>query len=154
MRRSVPHSAPRSKPDGFALVIAIAAILLGSALMMSAFGRVRAHGTVARAGTMRRLAATVAETAAWTVMTNTNVSTLREDPIGTVRRTASVTRNGTVTVTLARTGTTLVWIVADASILRGAQRARYRVGVTVTFPRDTTLTTLVPIPGRAWVELF
>lgn len=139
---------------GFALLIVLAAILMASALMLATLFRVQSDSALARSGTLRRIAVVAAESAIWTTVDNTDGATLRALPIGTVRTSSTIDGDATITVTLTRTGTTFVWIVADASILRGAQRARHRVGITVALARDTTRVKLSPLVGRAWVEAF
>ncbi len=140
--------------NGFALLIALAAILIASALMLAAQYSVQSDITLSRAGTLRRLATVASETAAWTAVENITAAILRADSIGTVRRSLVVNGFDTTTVVLIKTDTTFAWLVADASILRGSQRARHRVGVTLVIPRDTMRMTLVTIAGRAWVEAF
>ncbi|MGI8547404.1 MAG: hypothetical protein ACR2M1_08710 [Gemmatimonadaceae bacterium] len=140
--------------NGFALLIALAAILIASALMLAAQYSVQSDITLSRAGTLRRLAAVASETAAWNAVENITAAIVRGDSIGSVRKSIVVNGSDTTTVVLIKTDTTFAWLVADASILRGSQRARHRVGVTLVIPRDTMRMTLVPIAGRAWVEAF
>lgn len=140
--------------NGFALLIALAAILIASALMLAAQYSVQSDITLSRAGTLRRLAAVASETAAWNAIDNITAAIVRGDSIGSVRKSIVVNGSDTTTVVLIKTDTTFAWLVADASILRGSQRARHRVGVTLVIPRDTMRMTLVPIAGRAWVEAF
>ncbi len=140
--------------NGFALLIALAAILIASALMLAAQYSVQSDITLSRAGTVRRLAAVASETAAWNAVDNITAAIVRGDSIGSVRKSIVVNGSDTTTVVLIKTDTTFAWLVADASILRGSQRARHRVGVTLVIPRDTMRMTLVPIAGRAWVEAF
>lgn len=140
--------------SGFALLIVLGAILMASALILAALFSVQSDSALARSGTLRRIAVVAAERAIWTTVDNTDATTLRALPVGTVRRSSIVDGEATITVTLTRTDTTFVWIVADASILRGAQRARHRAGITVALARDTTRMKLLPLAGRAWVEAF
>ncbi|MGI8509011.1 MAG: hypothetical protein ACR2MQ_06770 [Gemmatimonadaceae bacterium] len=139
---------------GFALLIVLAAILMASALVLATLFRVQSDSAIARSGTLRRIAVVAAESAIWTTVDNTDAATLRALPIGAVKTSSALDGDTTITVTLTRTDTTFVWIVADASILRGAQRARHRVGITVALARDTTRVKPLPLAGRAWVEAF
>lgn len=143
----------RRRP-GFALLIALAAILIASALTLATVFRVQSDSALARSGTLRRIVAVAAESAIWTTVDNTDPAMLRTLPIGTVTRSGITDGDATVAVTLTRTDTTFVWIVADASILRGDKRARHRVGITVVLAKDTTRVKLLPLAGRAWVEAF
>lgn len=140
--------------QGFALIMALAAILLASALMVAVNYRVQADSALARSGTLRRLVIVAAETATWTAIDAADVAMLRADPIGTTRRSVATDGLDSTLVTVTKTDTSTVWIVANASILRGSQRARHSVGVSVVIPRDTARTALVPLAGKAWVESF
>lgn len=144
----------RHRRPGFALLIALAAILIGSALMMATFFRVQSDSALARSGTLRRIVDVAAERAIWTTVDNTDPRMLRALPIGTVIRSAATDGDATIAVTLTRTDTMFVWIVVDASILRGAQRARHRAGISVALARDTTRVRLLPLAARAWVDAF
>lgn len=139
---------------GFALLIAMAAVLIASALTLATLFRVQSDSVIARSGTLRRLAAVATESAVWMTVDTANATTLRTLPSGTATRSTITDASSTISVTLTRTDTAFVWIVADVSILRGVLRARHRAAVTVVLPRDTTLTHLMPLPGRAWVESF
>lgn len=144
----------RHRRSGFALLIALAAILIGSALMLAALFRVQSDSALARSGTLRRIATVAAETAIWATVDHADARSLRAMPVGTVTRSVIIDGEITIAVTLTRTDTAFVWIVADASILRGAQRARHRVGITGALTRDTTRVELLPLAGRAWVDAF
>ncbi len=144
----------RHRRPGFALLIALAAILIGSALMITTLFRVQSDSALARSGTLRRIVDVAAERAIWTTVDNTDPRMLRALPIGTVIRSAATDGDATIAVTLTRTDTMFVWIVVDASILRGAQRARHRAGISVALARDTTRVRLLPLAARAWVDAF
>ncbi len=139
---------------GFALILALGAILLASALVITVSYRVQAESALARSGTLRRLAITAAETAAWGAMNGADLSMLRANEIGVTSRAVVTDGLDTTVVTVTKTDTTAVWIVATASILRGRQRARHRVAVSARVSRDTARSYLAPLAGIAWVETF
>lgn len=154
MRWSGKLVRARRARHGFALLLALVAMLLCSALALTTLFRVQSYSAIARMSTLRRIVASDAEAAVWDCLGTTDAPALRGDPVGTFRQTTSVNDDRTVTVTLTKTDTTSVWIVAEASILRGGQRARHRVGMSAAIPRDTLRSVILPIVGRALVELF
>lgn len=147
MRRTVDRG-------GFALFIALIAVIIATALMLGSSLRVRTDSSLARSGTLRRMATSAAESAVWTTLRTTSAATTRLDPIGTVRKSTIYIDGVTTTVMMTRTDTTHVWIVADAYVRRGVEWARHRAAASALLPADSMSTGLVPMPERAWVESF
>jgi hypothetical protein len=144
------------RPDrrGFALVIVLLMMILGSALMFGAINGALTDTETARAGTIQRQVMVGAESEAWNALTTTNVATLRHLPLGPVGVTSSVNGNIVLNATVEKVDTSIVWIVATATVHGGSLVARHRIGITALIPHDTTDLSLHPVPKRAWVELF
>jgi hypothetical protein len=145
-----------ARPDrrGFALVIVLLMMILGSALMFGAMNDSLVETETARAGAMRRQALVGAETAAWDALAHVDLPTLRHLPLGPAGSTSRVDGNLMLNATVEKVDTSVVWIVATATIHGGSLVARHRIGITALIPRDTTDLSLHPVPERAWVELF
>lgn len=148
------HPAWCPPRHGFALLIALLALALSTALLLAVTLRVDEDARVARGETLREHATGAAEQALWNAMTSTDPRSLRDEPVGTVTTSTSTMEGVTTTVTVTKVDTPLVWIVAGVTVRRGREMARRRVGVTAIVPRDTLYSPLRPIPGRAWVDLF
>ena len=143
-------------PDrrGFALVIVLLLMILGSALMFGAIDGSLAETETARAGVIQRQVLVGAESEAWNALAAADVRTLRHLPLGPVGATSRSDGNIVLNATVEKVDTSIVWIVATATIHGGSLAARHRVGITALIPHDTTDFALHPVPERAWVELF
>lgn len=105
-------------------------------------------------GAMQRQVLVGAESEAWNALANVDVPALRHLPVGAVGTSSGVAGNMMLNATVQKVDTSIVWIVATATIHGGNLVARHRIGITALIPRDTTDLSLHPVPGRAWVELF
>ncbi|HXF24381.1 MAG TPA: hypothetical protein VN602_07665, partial [Gemmatimonadaceae bacterium] len=78
------------RPDrrGFALVIVLLLMILGSALMFGAINGSLAEQETARAGTIQRQVLVGAESEAWNALAAADVRTLRYLPLGPVGATS------------------------------------------------------------------
>lgn len=144
------------RPDrrGFALVIVLLMMLLGSALMFGAMSGSLTETETATVGTMQRQVLVGAESEAWNTLTGIDVPTLRHLPLGPVGATSRTDGNIVLNAMVEKVDTSIVWIVATATIHGGNLVARHRIGITALIPHDTTDLSLHPVPERAWVELF
>ena len=145
-----------AKPDrrGFALVVVLLMMILGSALIFGAINGSLLETETATVGTMQRQVLVSAESEAWNTLANVNVPTLRHLPLGPAEATGRVDGNMVLNAAVEKVDTSIVWIVATATIHRGSLVARHRIGITALIPHDTTDLSLHPVPERAWVELF
>jgi hypothetical protein len=142
------------KRAGVALVLALVAVVVVTALMVAMTYRVRLDTSIAMGSSLRRQAMVGAESAVWSTLSSASAASIRLAPIGTVRKSVTSSGEGSTTVMLTRTDTSHVWIVADVTVLRGRLRARYRTGMSAVVSEDTIRTGLVPLDRRPWLESF
>ena len=143
-----------SNRPGFALVTVMLLMAAGSALMLVTVNASIAESETARTSTLRRRALASSESGAWIMLAALNAAMLRGAPIGTRIVSATTDGNTSVTTTVEKVDTTIVWIVSTATIRQGSTVGRHRVGLSAVIPRDTMDLTLHPMPERAWAELF
>jgi hypothetical protein len=144
-------------PDrrGFVLIIVLLLMAVGGALMLDAIDGSLAERGMVQSGTAQRRALVGAETTAWTALEQSIVPALRGAPLGRFSSVTRVVGDMTLTATLDRVDTSVVWIVAVATVRRSnVVVARHRVGISALIPRDTLDMVLHPVPERAWAELF
>ncbi len=139
---------------GFALLIVMVLMAVGSALMVAAMNGSLAEDETARIGTMQRRALVGAESELWTTLTTLGAPALRVAPLGSSSSTSRSLGDMTLTVAVEKVDTSNVWIVATATIRRSGIIARHRVGMSLLIPHDTADLALHPVPQRAWAELF
>ncbi|HEY5088047.1 MAG TPA: hypothetical protein VII66_11880 [Gemmatimonadaceae bacterium] len=139
---------------GFALIVVLLLMAVGSALMMGTMNDSVAEAETARIGTVRRRALVGAESQALTTLAALAPPALRRASLGTVTATTRVTGDMTLIATVEKVDTCVVWIVATATIRRPGIIARHRVGISALIPHDTTDLLLHPVPERGWAELF
>lgn len=139
---------------GFALLIVMVLMAVGSAMMVAAMTESLAEDETARIGTMRRRALVGAESEAWTTLNGLGAPALRDAPLGQVSTGSRTVSDLVLTVTVEKVNTSDVWIVATATVRRAGNVARHRVGISAVIPGDTADLRLHPIPERAWAELF
>ncbi|HXC25672.1 MAG TPA: hypothetical protein VNU46_07130 [Gemmatimonadaceae bacterium] len=144
----------RHPRPGFALLIALIAIALVTALLLGTALRTDQDARVARAETVQQRAFASADAALWQTLRSTNPALLRTEPIGTVIASEESTGGVTTHVWITRVDTTLVWLTTDAQVQRGAATAHHRLGLSAILPADPIKTRLYPTPGRAWVDLY
>jgi Tfp pilus assembly protein PilX len=145
---------PLPNRHGFALLIVMVLMAVGSALMVAVINDSIAEDQTARMGTMQRRALVAAESGVWTALGNLVAPAMRAAPLGLVATTTLRTGDMTLIVTVEKVDTSNVWVVASATIQRSGIVARHRVGLSALIPRDTTDLALRPVPERAWAELF
>lgn len=139
---------------GFALLVVLLMMLLGSALMFGAMNGSLAETEMARAGSMQRQVLVAAESEAWRALARADVATLRHLPLGPAGAVSHIDGNMMLNASVEKVDTAIVWIVATATIHGGSVIARHRIGISALIPHDTTDLSLHPVPERAWVELF
>jgi hypothetical protein len=140
---------------GFALIMVMLLMAVGTALMFSAMDGSLAESETAHSGTLRRRALVAAESELWTTLRAASVPALRIAPLGSVTSTTAIADDITLIATVEKVDTTVVWIVATATIRRaGVAVARHRVGMSALISRDAADITLHLVPDRAWAELF
>ena len=139
---------------GFALIIVMLLMAVGTALMVAAMDGSLVGAETANAETLRRRALVGAESEVWITFRGLKVAVLRNAPIGRVAATTRIVGDMTLIATVDKVDTAMVWIVATAAIQRQAIVARHRIGLSALIPDDTADLTLRPVPDRAWAELF
>ena len=144
----------RPSRRGFALVVVLLMMMLGGALMFGTMSGSLSETEAATVGTMQRQVLVGAESEAWNALASADAATLRHLPLGLAGAVSRVDGNMLLNATVEKVDTSIVWIVATATIHGGNLVARHRIGITALIPRDTADLSLHPVPERAWVELF
>lgn len=148
-------SKRRSRPRrGFALVIALLAVAISSALMLAALYYSASYVRTAQLESLRRDAFTQCESSLWTTLSNTSADVVRSMQIGTTITSAYQHDGVNTEVKLTRADTSFVWIVAVSSTPNARDVARHRLGLSAAISRDRSDQSLRPVPDRAWSELF
>ncbi|MEO7104697.1 MAG: hypothetical protein ABI311_14940 [Gemmatimonadaceae bacterium] len=144
----------RSRRRGFALVIVVLLMAIGSALMIVALNASLANTDSAQGETMQKRALVAAETEAWTTLHGLRSSALRSAPQGRFSETNRTFGDLTLIATVDKVDNSNVWIVATATIRWSAAVARHRLGLSAFIPSDTADLLLRLVPERGWAELF
>lgn len=139
---------------GFALVIVVLLMAVGSALMIVALNGSSANTASAETATLQRRALVAAETEAWTTLHGLRSSALRGAPVGRFSETNRAVGDLTLIATVDKVDNSNVWIVAVATIRWSAAVARHRVGLSAFIPGDSADLLLHLVPERGWAELF
>ena len=139
---------------GFALLVALFAITLITALILATGLRTEQSATVANTEAVAYRALAAAEFALWQTVTTTDIQALEAEPIGATITSTTTTPTGTTRMWITRTDTTIVWLTVVTDIKHGVAAAHHRLGLSATIARASFGLTLRPIPGRAWVDLF
>jgi hypothetical protein len=149
-------NAVGAAPDrrGFVLILVLLMMILGSALMVGAINGSLSETETASVGVTQRQLLVGAESEAWNALARADVAALRRLPLGLVGATSRIDGNVMLNATVEKVDTSIVWIVATATIHGGGSVARHRIGITALIPCDTADLSLHPVPERAWVELF
>jgi Tfp pilus assembly protein PilX len=140
--------------SGFALLIVLVLMAVGTALIFSAMNGALLEDEIARTGTARRRALVAAEAELWTAATTQSAAPMRIASPGRVSSTSQRIGELSLITTVDKVDTSNVWIVVSATIQQPGTVARHRLGISVQIPRDTGDLTLHPVPERAWAELF
>jgi hypothetical protein len=140
--------------SGFALIMVLLLMAVGTALMFAAMNGSVAGAETADTGTLQRQALVGAESEAWTTFRGMSATAMRLAPLGRVSETNRISDEMTLIATVDKVDNSNVWIVATATIQRSAIVARHRIGLSVLIPGDTADLTLRLVPERGWAELF
>jgi hypothetical protein len=140
--------------NGFALLIALLAIVIVTALMLGTLLRTNQDTDVARAETLTQHAFAAAETALWDAVASADTRMLRMEPMGAITMSRISLGQLTTNVTVIKIDTAAIWIVSDAEIREGSEEAHHRIGLSATLAADTTDARLSPIHDHGWVELL
>jgi len=139
---------------GFALIIVMLLMAVGTALMVAAMDGSLAEAETASTETLQRRALVGAESEAWATFRSLDAAVLRHAPNGPVSVTSRIVGDMKLIATVDKVDTSVVWVVATAAIQRPAIVARHRIGLSVLIPDDAADLTLRLVPDRAWAELF
>ncbi len=146
--------AVNGRRGGFALVIVVLLMAIGSALMIVALNGSLANAASAEGETLQRRALVAAETEAWTTLNALRSPVLRSAPVGRLSETNRTIGDLTLIATVDKVDNSNVWIVATATIRWSAAVARHRVGLSAFIPGDSADLLLRLVPERGWAELF
>ena len=140
--------------QGFALVIVVLLMAVGTALMIIALNGSSANTASVETETLQRRALVAAETEAWTTLHDLRSAALRNAPVGRFSETNRTAGDLTLIATVDKVDNSNVWIVAVATIRWSAAVARHRIGLSAFIPGDSADLLLRLVPERGWAELF
>jgi len=132
--------------------MALFAMVLAAALLTAVAFRAAEEQRVALSTMLRVSTFGIAESALRESVDQVSPGALRLLPIGTPVALTSAYPD--VAVSVVRTDSTIAWIVAAATVRRGRDVARRRLGMSVTFSPDTLARHVRVVPDRAWAEFF
>ena len=145
---------PRKSRRGVALLIVIFLMAVSASLMLSATDAALSDVSAVTSVTDRDRTTAAAELELWQTLATLDARVMRSAPRGRISAMRRTEGALTLTRSVEKTDTTNVWIVATATMRSGSRFAKHRVGMSVLIPDDPADSVLVPIPDRAWVELF
>jgi len=143
-----------SRRRGFALVVALAAVALTSALVLSTALRSAEDARAGRRAALQLLARDAAEQGVWAMLVGADPRAVRDAPVGSVAATARSDIGGRTDVRMVRVDSVHVWIVATARYARGDERAGDRLALSAVLSEETGALRLAPLSGPAWVPLY
>ncbi|MBA3580194.1 MAG: hypothetical protein H0W42_09445 [Gemmatimonadaceae bacterium] len=137
--------------DGFALLLAILAVVVAGALIVATHAAVNLEHLRASATINRQRAFAASEHALWSSIANWDSTNDLLRPGGS--KTATLKSGGdSATITTIRLNQSVYWLTAEAEAGDPVRRARRRTGVNVRVTPDSAGQYASPLP-RAWVEL-
>jgi len=137
--------------DGFALLLAILAVVVAGALIIATHAAVNLEHLGAAATIDRQRAFAASEHALWSSVANWDPSNDLLAFGGSKTVTLRAGRDS-ATITTVRLTQWLYWLAAEAELGDPVRRARRRTGVNVRVTSDSAGQYVSPLP-RAWVEL-
>ena len=140
-----------TRRDGFALLLAILAVVVAGALIVATHAAVRLDHGVAAAALVRQRAFLASEHALWHSVAHWSPANLAL-PVGGASTLVVPDGPGIVTVTTVRLSAEIYWVVAEAEVGDGSRSARRRTAVNVRANSDSTGVRAAPL-SRAWAEL-
>jgi hypothetical protein len=143
-----------SQRSGFALFTALVTMTVIGALISASALAIDERGRSTRASTMHLQALASAEGGVWNTFVAANPLAIRSAPLGVISRSSSTSGGLSRSVTVTKIDTAVVWIVAEARIVRGREKIIRRIGIVSLLPADTLYAHLVKLPGSAWVDLY
>ena len=137
--------------DGFALLLAILAVVVAGALIVATHAAVNLEHMGATATIHRQRAFAASEHALWSSIANWDTS---NDllPLGGSKTVTLRDGGDSATISTLRLNRWLYWVTAEAEVGDPVRRARRRTGVNVRVTSDSAGQYVSPLP-RAWVEL-
>ena len=137
--------------DGFALLLAILAVVVAGALIIATHAAVNLEHLRASATINRQRAFAASEHALWSSVANWDPSNDLLPSGGS--KTITLRAGGdSATISTVRLSRWLYWVTAEAEVGDPVRRARRRTGVNVRVTSDSAGQYVSPLP-RAWVEL-
>ncbi|MGI8619646.1 MAG: hypothetical protein ACR2L6_11260 [Gemmatimonadaceae bacterium] len=137
--------------DGFALVLAILAVVVAGALIVATHSAVNLEHMAAAASIYRQRAFAAGEHALWSSIANWDATNDLLPPGGSKTVTSRAGRDS-ATITTVRLNQSLYWLTAEAEVGDPVRRARRRTGVNVRVTPDSAGLQAAPVL-RSWGDL-
>jgi len=137
--------------DGFALLLAILAVVVAGALIVATHAAVNLEHLRASATINRQRAFAASEHALWSSVANWD-ATNDLLPLGGSKTVTLTIGADSATISTLRLNRGIYWLAAEAEVGDPVRRARRRTGVNVRVTSDSAGQYASPLP-RAWVEL-
>lgn len=137
--------------DGFALLLAILAVVVAGALIIATHAAVNLEHQRASATINRQRAFAASEHALWSSVANWD-ATNGLLPLGGAKSATLKAGGDRATITTVRLNQSLYWLTAEAEVGDPVRRARRRTGVNVRVTQDSAVLQVAPVP-RSWGDL-
>ena len=137
--------------DGFALLLAILAVVVAGALIVATHAAVNLEHLGATASIHRQRAFAASEHALWSSIANWDAANDLLSLGGSKTVTLRV-GGDSATITTVRLNQSLYWLTAEAEVGDPVRRARRRTGVNVRVTPDSAGLQAAPVP-RSWGDL-
>lgn len=141
----------RRTRGGFALVLAILAVVLIGALIVATHTAVQLEHRVAAAAIYRQRAFAASEYALWSSVAGWDGANASLPIGGWSTRTVTVAGDSASIATVRLNGA-VFWLAAEAKVGDPERRARRRTGINVHVASDSTGAGVTPLP-RSWADL-
>ena len=138
--------------DGFALLLAILAVVVAGALIVATHAAVNLEHMGATATIHRQRAFAASEHALWSSIANWD-ATNNLLPLGGSKTITLRVGGDSATITTVRLNQSLYWLTAEAEVGDPVRRARRRTGVNVRVISDSAGLQAAPVP-RSWGDLY
>lgn len=141
----------RPRREGFALLLAILAVVLVGALIVATHSAVNLEHFTAASAVNRQRAFAASEHALWYSVANWNAADSTLPPGDAMARVIHAAGDSAI-ITTVRLNAEVYWLVADASVGDPMRGARRRTAINVRATSDSAGTQVAPV-RRSWVEV-
>jgi len=138
--------------DGFALLLAILAVVVAGALIVATHAAVNLEHMGATATIHRQRAFAASEHALWSSIANWD-ATNNLLPLGGSKTVTMRDGGDSATISTVRLSRWLYWVTAEAEVGDPVRRARRRTGVNVRVISNSAGLQAAPVP-RSWGDLY